>query len=289
MNQPPSQENIALWAQHAGLPLPETALAPLSAYLSLLMQWNRVMNLVGTHNAEETFSTLIVDSLHLAAFLEQEWSQLPALAQLRGAPTCWDLGSGAGLPGIPLRCIWQRGTYWLVEAREKRALFLSTVLARVPLPGTHVFRGRAEAFMAQALQAAAAPNASPGAAPNAASALSTASTASAPATPPATDAASAPTTDRPPRLPAAKAAPRPADLVVSRAFMPWPAVLELVRPGLNPGGVVIFLLRRNLTADPLWAQQTGRWHILAEYSYPVGKTLRWLCAAAPAGTGTSLP
>ena len=118
------------------------------------------MNLVGTRTAEDTFFTLVVDSLHLGRFLRED-------VEYSAAPCCWDLGSGAGLPGLPLRMIWQEGDYWLVEAREKRALFLSTVLAKYPLPGTHVFRGRAEAFMAG---------------------------------PPA----------------------RTADLIVSRAFMPWP-------------------------------------------------------------------
>ena len=123
------------------------------------------MNLVGTRTAEDTFFTLVVDSLHLGRFLRED-------VEYGAVPCCWDLGSGAGLPGLPLRMIWQEGDYWMVEAREKRALFLSTVLAKYPLPGTHVFRGRAEAFMAG---------------------------------PPA----------------------RTADLIVSRAFMPWPGVLDL--------------------------------------------------------------
>lgn len=97
------------------------------------------MNLVGTRTAEETFATLVVDSLHLADFLVQDWAMETPLS---GEPDCWDLGSGAGLPGLPLRMLWQQGTYWMVEAREKRALFLSTVLARFPLPETRVFRGR---------------------------------------------------------------------------------------------------------------------------------------------------
>lgn len=164
------------WAKRAGFELTEETLPPLAGYLGLLIQWNRVMNLVGTRTAEDTFFTLVVDSLHLGRFLRED-------VEYSAAPCCWDLGSGAGLPGLPLRMIWQEGDYWLVEAREKRALFLSTVLAKYPLPGTHVFRGRAEAFMAG---------------------------------PPA----------------------RTADLIVSRAFMPWPGVLELVKGNLNPNGVV---------------------------------------------------
>lgn len=110
------------WAKRAGFELTEETLPPLAGYLGLLMQWNRVMNLVGTRTAEDTFFTLVVDSLHLGRFLRED-------VEYGAVPCCWDLGSGAGLPGLPLRMIWQEGDYWMVEAREKRALFLSTVLA----------------------------------------------------------------------------------------------------------------------------------------------------------------
>ena len=110
------------WAKRAGFELTEETFPPLAGYLGLLIQWNRVMNLVGTRAAEDTFFTLVVDSLHLGRFLRED-------VEYSAAPCCWDLGSGAGLPGLPLRMIWQEGDYWMVEAREKRALFLSTVLA----------------------------------------------------------------------------------------------------------------------------------------------------------------
>ena len=112
----------------------------LALYLGMLEKWNRVMNLVGRASWRGILDTLIVDSLHLAGFIRG----LP----LPAAPLCRDLGAGAGLPGIPLRILWREGSYALIEAREKRALFLKTVLASCPLPGVSVFQGRAEAFMA---------------------------------------------------------------------------------------------------------------------------------------------
>ena len=204
------------WAKRAGFELTEETLPPLAGYLGLLIQWNRVMNLVGTRTAEDTFFTLVVDSLHLGRFLRED-------VEYSAAPCCWDLGSGAGLPGLPLRMIWQEGDYWMVEAREKRALFLSTVLAKYPLPGTHVFRGRAEAFMAG---------------------------------PPA----------------------RTADLIVSRAFMPWPGVLELVKGNLNPNGVVVLLLRERLQESPDWEQAAQNWRIAGQYTYTASRTQRYLYA-----------
>ena len=45
------------WAKRAGFELTEETLPPLAGYLGLLIQWNRVMNLVGTRTAEDTFFT----------------------------------------------------------------------------------------------------------------------------------------------------------------------------------------------------------------------------------------
>lgn len=205
--------SVSALAQEAGFALPPEAAVGLSDYLGLLMQWNAAMNLVGTTAWQEAFRNLVLDSLHLAPFLED--LDLPRELQT------WDLGAGAGLPGIPLRMVWPRGEYWLVESREKRALFLSTVLARRPLPATHVFRGRAETF-------------------------------------------------------AAGPPPRRADLVVSRAFMPWPKLLHFLRDRLTPGGCVILLLQTPLKPDAL-----DGWETLACHEYIVGRTTRAFTAVRP--------
>ena len=135
---PPAPEALADCARRAGLTIPAQAIPPLAAYLTELLRWNSVMNLVGAHDWREALVNLAGDSFHLAAFL----ADLP----LPEAPLHWNLGSGAGLPGIPLRMVWERGDYWLVEAREKRALFLSRMVCSLRLPRTHVYRGRVEQF-----------------------------------------------------------------------------------------------------------------------------------------------
>lgn len=137
---PPSPDAVEAACAALGIPLPPGAAPLLADYLALLTKWNRVMNLVGPGDWRHILDTLIIDSLLLAGFVRT----LP----LPEAPQCRDLGAGAGLPGIPLRMLWSEGAYTLVEAREKRALFLRAVLAACPLPGVSVFQGRAELFMA---------------------------------------------------------------------------------------------------------------------------------------------
>ncbi|HIU17947.1 MAG TPA: 16S rRNA (guanine(527)-N(7))-methyltransferase RsmG [Candidatus Avidesulfovibrio excrementigallinarum] len=193
-----------------GLTVPAEALPPLQAYLEMLTRWNRVMNLVGASTWQRALRTLVVDSIHLAAFVQQPQLALPA------APRCWDLGAGAGLPGLPLRMLWQNGTYWLVEAREKRALFMRTVLANNPLPGTQVHWGRAETFMPGAGQA---------------------------------------------------------DLILSRAFMPWEKLLDFVAPHLAPAGTVVLLLN-----EPVSLPQNSPWIERARLLYHAGNATRCFVA-----------
>lgn len=120
-------------------PTPEQ-LMQLDKYLELLMRWNNSLNLVGHSSRDEILRDLVLDSFYLADFLA---GIFPAGSQ----PHLVDLGAGAGLPGIPLRILWQAGFYDLIEARQKRALFLSNVLAALGLPRVNVFRGRAETFL----------------------------------------------------------------------------------------------------------------------------------------------
>ena len=190
---------------------PEQA-GQLSAYLSLLMQWNKVMNLVGARHWRDALDDLVMDSFHLDTFLRSQ--VLPALP---ASPTCWDLGSGAGLPGLPLRILWNEGDYWMVESRDKRTIFLSTVLARSPIPGTHVFHGRAEQFMEG----------------------------------------------------------KRADLIVSRAFMPWKELLDFIKGHLNPGGQIVFLTLEELKPD-----ESMDWVATGHTAYKVGKDTRHFCAFA---------
>ncbi len=132
------RKELARLAAATGADVPQEAIEPLGVYLEMLCQWNKAMNLVGPHSWQDILSRLVADSFHLASFLDS----LP----MPDAPLTWDLGAGAGLPGIPLRMLWRKGAYYMVEVREKRALFLSSVLSQTGLPSTHVFRGPVEHF-----------------------------------------------------------------------------------------------------------------------------------------------
>jgi len=206
---PPAELAAACRALHC--PVPEDVLVPLGIYLSLLTRWNRVINLVGAKSWRESLR-LAADSFFLARFL----AGLPLPAQ----PLIWDLGAGAGLPGIPLRMVWQAGEYHMVESREKRAIFLNTVLARITLSRTVAVCERAEHFFARML-----------------------------------------------------AQKRPADCILSRAFMPWKKLLPFVADNLAPGGLVC--IAANCPPPGLFPIP---WALAAEYAYELDGAQRFFWA-----------
>ena len=210
-------ENDAGLAPFCESPL---TLQGLLAYLAILQKWNKVMNLVGPYSWQEILRLLLVDSAWLASFL----TSLQEEGKLALEPEGWDLGAGAGLPGIPLRLLWEKGIYTLVDARQKRTLFLRAVLAAHALPRTLVHEGRAEQFM--------------------------------------------PTRPR-------------ADLVVSRAFMPWQDVLSLVGPYLAPAGCVVFLVLQPAPDQPCLdklSRPGQKWSVQGQQEYTAGGDRRFLWA-----------
>ncbi len=135
----PTGQDIAQSLAEAGLPRFNAQICDqLALYFACLMKWNKVMNLVGASSWRQALLNLGADSFFLDQFLDS----LP----LPPEPETWDLGAGAGLPGVPLCIIKQRGIYRMIEAREKRALFIGNILAQLKLPGVFVHQSRVEAF-----------------------------------------------------------------------------------------------------------------------------------------------
>lgn len=109
----------------------------LGKYLTLLLKWGSTQRLVGRTDPLWIVEELLLDSL---LFLRL----LPA-----GVRSVLDLGSGAGLPGIPLKIVLPAVEFTLLESRRRRASFLSTVVRALELGGTRVINDRAEAVAAE--------------------------------------------------------------------------------------------------------------------------------------------
>jgi 16S rRNA (guanine527-N7)-methyltransferase len=106
-------------------------------YLDLLAKWNRTHRLLGSDSPAWILDNIVLDSL---LFLMVLPSPLHRLA---------DLGSGAGVPGIPLKIVCPEIDMTLIEARGKRASFLSEAVRVLSLPTIRVLHGRAEDHLAE--------------------------------------------------------------------------------------------------------------------------------------------
>ena len=131
MNSPLAELKPDLESGLTALGLPP-ALAPrLLDYLSLLERWNKTYNLTAIRDPREMLVKHLLDSLAMHAFVEDQH-----LA---------DLGTGPGLPGIPLAIAKPGLRVSLVESNGKKARFLREAVRQLGLDNTRVLESRAEA------------------------------------------------------------------------------------------------------------------------------------------------
>jgi len=113
-----------------GIDVPEAMLQSLGGYLDALLEANRRVNLTGVRDRDQAWRRHVVDSLTL----------LPLLGQIPEGARLVDVGSGGGLPGVPLAITRPDLHVTLVESTGKKARFLESL----QLPNTTVINDRAE-------------------------------------------------------------------------------------------------------------------------------------------------
>lgn len=94
-------------------------------YLNLLEKWNRTINLTGLQTRQEMIVKHFLDSLTIIPYLPETFRLL-------------DLGSGAGLPGLPIKIMRPDQEVTLIEASAKKASFLREAVRRLHLPDLFV-------------------------------------------------------------------------------------------------------------------------------------------------------
>ncbi len=105
----------------------------LDAYLDLLLDYNRKVNLVSRHSSRESLRALVSESLLLGGLVS--------------APLLIDAGSGGGLLGIPLALALPAKRFVLVETIGKKAVFLNEALRRLRLENASVWEGPVQDFL----------------------------------------------------------------------------------------------------------------------------------------------
>ena len=112
------------------LPVPPGAQEKLLAYVDLLAKWNRTYNLTAIREPLRMISHHVLDSLAVRPYLPSG-----SLA---------DVGSGGGLPGIPLAIAEPERSVTLNDANQKKCAFLRQAVIELRLANADVHAGRAQ-------------------------------------------------------------------------------------------------------------------------------------------------
>jgi len=104
----------------------------LLAYLALMAKWNRTYNLTAIHEPERMLTHHVLDSLVVLPYV--------------GSGPLLDVGSGGGLPGIPLAIARPGLEVTLLDTSQKKCSFMQQAVIDLRLSGVRVEHARVEAF-----------------------------------------------------------------------------------------------------------------------------------------------
>jgi 16S rRNA (guanine527-N7)-methyltransferase len=121
--------------EQRGIELSGVQLDRLTRYVELLQQWRQAINLTGLRHAARMIDVLVAESLD---FLWRD--ALPYAARVL------DLGTGAGVPGIPLAICAPDLTVTLLDRSQKKITFLRHIVPQLQLHNCHPVCSTAEAF-----------------------------------------------------------------------------------------------------------------------------------------------
>lgn len=127
-------EELQQGARELGVDLTEQQQTQLLGYLALLIKWNKAYNLTAVRDPDEMVSRHLLDSLSVVPFVAE-------------AGDNWlDVGSGGGMPGIPLAILFPERRFTLLDSNSKKTRFLTQVKLELKLTNLDVIHSRVEAF-----------------------------------------------------------------------------------------------------------------------------------------------
>lgn len=112
----------------------EAQIEQLKAYVDLLIKWNKVYNLTAIRNTDDILPLHLFDSLSVAPYLKGEHFL--------------DVGSGGGLPGIPLSILRPDWSFTLLDTVGKKTRFMQQAVIELKLPNVSVVQARVESWSA---------------------------------------------------------------------------------------------------------------------------------------------
>jgi 16S rRNA (guanine527-N7)-methyltransferase len=114
----------------AGLVISQPTQQKLLAYLALMQKWNKVHNLTAVRDPDEMVTLHLLDSLAVLPFIDGK--------------SLLDVGSGAGLPGIPLAICLPELKVTVIDSNQKKVSFMRQAKAELGIANLEVLGGRVE-------------------------------------------------------------------------------------------------------------------------------------------------
>jgi len=132
-------QSLAEGLQGQGQTIGQSEQQKLIHFVELLNKWNKVYNLTSIRKPEDMISLHLLDSLIMLPFFENK--EQPVKRVL-------DVGTGGGIPGIPLAICLPEIDFVLMDARGKKVRFIQTAIAQLGLKNVTAVHSRVEDYHA---------------------------------------------------------------------------------------------------------------------------------------------
>lgn len=116
-----------------GVELTETQTQSLLGYLASLLKWNKAFNLTAITSEQEALDLHLIDSVAISPYIKKYDSLL-------------DVGTGGGLPGIPLAILNPDKQFSLLDTNSKKTRFLKQTVYELGLKNVEVIHSRVQDF-----------------------------------------------------------------------------------------------------------------------------------------------
>ncbi len=126
------EQKLAQGISQMGLDISDEKQAQLMDYLRLLEKWNKAFNLTAVRDPAEMVTRHLLDSLSILPYVK--------------GPRCIDVGSGGGLPGIPLAIVHPEFDITLLDSNGKKSRFQFQAVTALKLKNVQVENKRVEQY-----------------------------------------------------------------------------------------------------------------------------------------------
>ena len=130
-----TEDLLELGIAELGLNLSEKNIADLELFLQEMGRWNQVHNLTAIDNEQDSVRLHLIDSIAVLPVMRRFLQDNPKIA---------DLGSGGGLPAMPIAIIQPNWSLTLIEAIRKKTAFLQHIRGKLKLNNIDVLSERVE-------------------------------------------------------------------------------------------------------------------------------------------------